>query len=358
MLARALAITAVAASLVAIAPRPARAAPDAQALFDRAKKAYVQAQAEKSLKLLRRAARAARDIQLAAKIELYRGLNLIIMKRFDRAKKALLRALRNDPTLTLDKARFKPSTVAMLDAIRDKARGTLVVTSNRPADVWLDGEKVGATPLTRKVKIGKHRVQVRAGEARFESEIVIGVDAHLSVPAHLPKAGKVTGPALATKPPLGTGGAGSGAGNGASTGGGAGAGAGSNGAGAGGAGAKRDSGGHRLWTWIALGSALAVGGAGAALAVSAKSDHDEYKTTLDYDRFNTAESNAKTKALVANVLFVSAGVLAAGAVALFFIEGQIIKRRREQRQSDDDTTVRLLPGVGPRGVQLGLDVRF
>jgi len=42
-----------------------------------------------------------------------------------------------------------------------EAQGALFVTSNVPdADVFLDGESLGKTPLTKKVKPGKHQVQV------------------------------------------------------------------------------------------------------------------------------------------------------------------------------------------------------
>ncbi|PIE19998.1 MAG: hypothetical protein CSA65_00120 [Proteobacteria bacterium] len=313
-------------ALLALSPS-ASAAPSAQQLFERAKRAYMHANAESSLKLLRRATKTVRDTKLAASIELYTGLSLLIMNRRPEAKAAFRRALRHDPTLSLDKERFKPSTVALLESIKAAARGTLVVTANRQGKVWLDGVERGTTPLTLQVKIGKHRIQVRAGAARSDVTVVIGAGAQLTIPAHLPTSigssapPKAKTPSKTPKPSKAT-----------------------------------PSGPSRLWTWIALGSAVASAGAGVAFGLLAKADHDDYMSTRDYDRFASAEDGAKSKALLANVFFIGAGVLAAGAVALFFIEGSA--RATERHDERFALHLPLLPTVAPGGGGLVVDLRF
>jgi hypothetical protein len=311
------------ALLVSLAS-PASAAPSARELFERAKQAYMQAQAERSLKLLGRAARLVRDTKLSATIELYTGLNLLVTNKRPEAEAAFKRALRHDPTLSLDKERFKPSTVRLLEQIKAAARATLVVTANRPGEVWIDGVKRGQTPLTAQVTIGKHQIRVQAGSARFDVTIVIGAGAQLTVPAHLPASGTTS----ATKRAAGEDDKRK---------------------------AQKPAGPSRLWTWVALGTAVAAAGAGLTFGLLANKDHDDYMSTRDYDRFKSAEDSTKTKALLSNVFFISAGVIAAGAVALFFIEGRAPAAKERPAR---DTALRLTPAIGPGGGGVSLDLRF
>lgn len=311
-------------ALLLLAP-PASAAPSARELFERAKSAYMGAQAEKSLKLLRRAALAVRDTKLSATIELYTGLNLLVMNKRAEAEAAFRRALRHDPTLSLDKERFKPSTVKLLESVKAAARGTLVITANRPGKVFIDGVERGVTPLTVQVKIGEHRVQVRAGAARADVTVVIGAGAQLTVPAHLPASiGVTTDKRPATSRPSKKR-------------------------------AAKERGPSRLWTWIALGSAVASAGVGLTFGLLARADHDDYMTTRDIDRFGAAEDAAKTKALLANVFFIGAGVLAAGAVALFFIEGSA---GAKERRGSSSAALKVLPTIAPGGGGVAFDLRF
>lgn len=73
--------------------------------------------------------------------------------------------------------------------------------------------------------------------------------------------------------------------------------------------------------WISAAAAVALAGGGVVLGVMAKSTHSDaaLPETMQVD-VPHLEENARTKALVSNVLFGTAGVAAVGAV-IFFLQG-------------------------------------
>jgi tetratricopeptide (TPR) repeat protein len=78
----------------------------------------------------------------------------------------------------------------------------------------------------------------------------------------------------------------------------------------------------RLWTWVAAGTAAAVLGAGVYYGVEAKKAQDNLRGNVhDSGTATQLAKDAKSKARTANVLYGVGGVAAAGAGALFYFEG-------------------------------------
>jgi hypothetical protein len=84
---------------------------------------------------------------------------------FVRAEEAFALALDANPETSLDPARVDPTVVKLLDAVRQRLTGTLVVGSTPAgAALFVDGKNVGVTPLSLQVQVGKHRLEARWGE--------------------------------------------------------------------------------------------------------------------------------------------------------------------------------------------------
>jgi hypothetical protein len=79
--------------------------------------------------------------------------------------------------------------------------------------------------------------------------------------------------------------------------------------------------GH-LWTWVAAGAAVAAAGAGAWMGASAKSDSDKLMSgSYTQPQVQQLHDSARSKARTANVLYGVAGAAGAAGVGLFFLEG-------------------------------------
>jgi hypothetical protein len=181
-------------------------------------------------------------------------------------------------------------------------------TSPGGAEVLLDGEAVGRTPLDRQVTAGKHVVAVQVdGHAPVMKRIEVkpGEDTRLA----LNLTPLAPGPAAAEEPNFFT---------------------------------------RRLWTWVAAGTALAALGAGIGVGVSANADFDEYELSCNeaHAYCNELGDRVDTKDRVANAMFGVAGAAAAAAVVLYFVEGRTLATGQEKRASGA-SRVRAL--VGPTG---------
>lgn len=74
-----------------------------------------------------------------------------------------------------------------------------------------------------------------------------------------------------------------------------------------------------LWTWVAGAAALGLAAGGTVMAVRADSAWHDYKKNTDPARYDSLRSDVSTNALVANALFISAGVAALGTVAIYYL---------------------------------------
>jgi hypothetical protein len=188
------------------------------------------------------------------------------------------------------------------------------------SEVLVDGKVVGPTPYLGPLRVGRHTLEVRdaGGKSLLKQELVASPDRPVVVrlrtgggPATTTTANRLFG-----QPTI-----------------------------------KRSS--RRrprlLWTWVAAGGAVVAAGVGIGFGVAAKNDHDEYLTTDDPQRFDELADRIPGRATTANVMFGLAGVLAAGAAVLYFVE-----RRRTAPQGG----TALAPDLAPRRWGLTLRHRF
>ncbi len=99
------------------------------------------------------------------KVHLLRAQVFAARQDFARAEEAFALALESNPEASLDPARVDPTLVKMLDSVRARLTGTLVMGSTPPgATVTLDKKPAGVTPQTMSVPVGKHHLEATWGD--------------------------------------------------------------------------------------------------------------------------------------------------------------------------------------------------
>ncbi len=298
-------------TLVTAAPTGASAA-SAEALYKRGVAAFERGQFRRSRALLRRARQHAASPRLVGSIAIYLGVNHAVMGDTARARASFAAAMRHDATLELDRHRHKPAIVKLFDAVRKGMRGYLAVDAaegHAGATVSVDGKPAGEAPLHKALGIGRHEVEVRGddGAVLLTREVVVAPErtTRLQITPPEPKpsrrrAGRADDAEHWVARPHRRG---------------------------------RPRRPRRIWTWVAAGGAVVAGAVGIGFGVAALSNHDEYQTTLDPSRFDDLTERIPTQVTVANTMYVLSGVFAAGAVALYLLEGRAWGDRPRRRRS-------------------------
>jgi hypothetical protein len=180
-------------ALTTIAP-PAAAAKSVLQLYREAEVHFSMARFKRSVRLLERARRRAKDPQLLAKIHLLMGVNLGVLKRTDRARRRFEEALKLDPNVTLDNRAVKPPIIALFDEARERVTGDLQIT-DYPAGslVLVNGEEAGKVPLLLTLPVGEHQIEVRTpdGSRRGETTLTIAFGKTQSVEVQLEQVASV-----------------------------------------------------------------------------------------------------------------------------------------------------------------------
>ena len=355
--------------LLLAAASPAHAGGQAEDLLQEGKRLYALAQFEEALAALQKAAAAGGPMPTRTQVHLYQGLCQVELGDTRQARESFGAALDLAPDMKLDPRKFKRNACQLFAEVRSGRQGVLrVEASQAGGKVKLDGKEVGTVPYEGKVSAGPHRLEVRSADGslgyvgtiqvkpRVQNNLVLELrptGGRVSVSSS-PRAaeilldGELTSltptndiplqpgvhevtvrlsgyqeqtrtleirageqvrldlelkplpaqedapPSQATSPePAG----------------------------------EQDSAPgfwsrRRIWTWVALGTAGASAIAAGAVYGSASSDHEEYTTTQDRDRFYELESQIDDKLLASNILWGVTGALAATAVVLFFVEGR------------------------------------
>lgn len=129
-----------------------------------------------ALKVLKGASRKTSDPTTKAQIHLNMGLVYVVLRKKRKARRHFITALRLDPSVTLKRGEVKEKVVTMLEKIRAKIKGTLVVKADMPgARVLVDGKEAGKAPLRALLSVGKYRVQVVSPDELFRLEAVVVV---------------------------------------------------------------------------------------------------------------------------------------------------------------------------------------
>jgi hypothetical protein len=164
--------------------------------LEQGQKLFASGDFEGALKALDAAAQESRDDAVLEKVHLLRAQCFAARQDFVRAEEAFAHALEANPEALLDPARVDPTVVKLLDSVRTRLTGTLVVESLPPgAAVTLDGKAVGVTPLAQPVSVGRHRLEVHWEQSPPSSaEVVVK-------PAREARLTWVRGPATQLVPP-------------------------------------------------------------------------------------------------------------------------------------------------------------
>jgi hypothetical protein len=268
-------------------------------MFQRAVEQYSVTEFERSIALLQRAQELTRDPELLGRIQLYLGVNFLVLGDRSAAAAAFAAALGHDPELTIDPARFNTEAIGLFGEVRREVKGELIVTSpTSAAEVIVDGRRAGVTPYRGRHSVGVHRLMVRSAQGQrllLAQRVVLRQDRQtvVKVPPLAPTAGAATVPdaiSVANRHAPGA--------------------------------APQAAPGTRLWTWVAAGSAAAALAAGVGLGLSARADHEAYSDcSAPPPELERLQDRGETKNLAANTLFGVAGVLAVTSVILFVLEG-------------------------------------
>ncbi|MCU0698540.1 MAG: tetratricopeptide repeat protein [Myxococcaceae bacterium] len=140
--------------------------------FEQGQRLFNQGDFEAALKQLDAAAQEERDPAVLERLHLLRGQAFSARQDFVKAEDAFSLALDANPEASLDPARVDPTVVKLLESVRARLTGTLVVNATPPgASLFLDGKALGPAPQTVQAAIGRHKV-----EARFGDQVVPAVE--------------------------------------------------------------------------------------------------------------------------------------------------------------------------------------
>lgn len=108
------------------------------------------------------------------RVHLLRGQCFAARQDFGRAEEAFVEALEVNPEATLDPQRVDPAVVQLLESVRTRSTGTLVLQSVPPgADVTIDGRRAGSAPVNVVVSAGRHRLEGGWGGVTGAVDVVV-----------------------------------------------------------------------------------------------------------------------------------------------------------------------------------------
>lgn len=138
--------------------------------LEQGQRLFNQGDFDGALKLLDLAAGEGGDASTLEKVQLLRAQCFAARQDFVRAEEAFALALEANPDATLDPSRVDPTLVKMLESVRARLTGTVVVGSSPVgASLSLDGKSAGLTPQTLSAGVGKHKLEVRWGEGPVQA---------------------------------------------------------------------------------------------------------------------------------------------------------------------------------------------
>ena len=161
------AVSLVALLLTAPATKPVRSeAPK----LELGQKLFNQGDFDGALKALDAAAVEGGEPATLEKVQLLRAQCLAARQDFARAEEAFALALDANPETTLDPTRVDPTVVRLLESVRARLTGSLLIGSTPPgATLWLDGKGLGAAPQTIATPAGRHKLEARWGDGPLQA---------------------------------------------------------------------------------------------------------------------------------------------------------------------------------------------
>lgn len=161
------------------------AAPASKSKLEQGQKAFNQGDFDAALKLLDQAVFESSDPAALERVHLLRAQCFGARQDFVRAEEAFALALEANPEAALDPARVDPSLVKVLDSLRARTRGLLVIRSTpEGASLKLDGAPFGKAPRSEQVPIGRHKLEIQYPDApAVTAEVVVRTRGATSVEA-------------------------------------------------------------------------------------------------------------------------------------------------------------------------------
>ena len=144
------------------------------------------------------------DPATVEKVQLLRAQCLAARQDFAHAEEAFALALDANPETSLDPTRVDPTVVKLLESVRARLTGSLIVNSTPPGAVLvLDGKEVGAAPQTIAAPAGKHKLEAKWGEGPLQAmELQVRPRRETRVEWVQSAGGISTGPAVLEPRPL------------------------------------------------------------------------------------------------------------------------------------------------------------
>ncbi len=130
-------------------------------------KEFARGDFQGALKALEQAAHETSDLLVLSRIHLLRGQSYAALQDFARAEAAFAEALEADPEASLDPSKVDPNVVKMLDGLRARLKGELIVRAAPPVVVTVDGREIGQTPARAQLSVGRHLVEGRTSDGRW-----------------------------------------------------------------------------------------------------------------------------------------------------------------------------------------------
>ena len=156
-------------ALLLTGPVSKAAKPDVPRL-EQGQKLFAQGDFDAALKMLDAAAIEGGEPATLEKVQLLRAQCLAARQDFARAEEAFALALDANPETTLDPTRVDPTVVRILESVRARLTGSLVIGSNPPgARPVMDGKEIGLAPQTIAAPAGKHKLEAQWGDGPLQA---------------------------------------------------------------------------------------------------------------------------------------------------------------------------------------------
>jgi hypothetical protein len=271
------------------------AAETAAGLLTEARRLYGLAEFESALEVLDRAKALARPGRELGEVLAQRAQALGELRGLGAAAAAFREALRQDDQICPRRGQGKGNLVQLCTDLRAAARGTLRLHGpGRGRSVNVDGTPGCVAPCELKLGLGAHRVEAGGlkPEVLWQGRLALDQSVTVEVPAEP----VIAGPIAPQPPPRS---------------------------------ARR-----RVWTWVAVGAAGALGLASLGCWLGSDSDYGAWSKEVnlakpDEGHVSSLESSIHRKEVASWVLLGTAGAAAVTAAVLFFLEGKERPRRAD-----------------------------
>lgn len=132
---------------------------------EQGQKLFNQGDFDGALKVLDAAAADGGDAALLERVHLLRAQCFAARQDFTHAEDAFALALEANPDATLDPARVDPTLVKLLDSVRARSVGAVMLSSSPVgASITIDGKPSGVLPQTVSLSAGRHKLETKWGD--------------------------------------------------------------------------------------------------------------------------------------------------------------------------------------------------